>query len=409
MQKDRKNITKQENKIKNFNFIFNIKSKFLIYTKYILVLIFFSLFLNNQQGLASENSHINKGKWVVLKTEMSQPRNFATANLLPDGNVLIMGSSIQNSNTTDTVDIFDPINNVIIKSLDFDYKHYRDFATATLKNGNILITGGFSDNFKKPNSFKVFNSQTYKFETIDNINYVHWYGRRGHSQIVLDNADVLITSSINCPIIYNIDKNNFYEPKNNIDTGVRQSFYFKYENGDILFFYLGSPILYQIKKNEIIKIKEEIPSGFIAIQLDSENYLNINPKNNYSEGFIYNIKTKNIIPVNNHIDRTWRVNNSYPPQVVLLDNGNVLILGIYAKTIENENSSLIQMRKNQNYDKYSTYLYDRASNMFYEIDSPKFPIFQGVGIVKLTNGDILFVGGTRDMKSNNKIQKYIYK
>ncbi len=72
----------------------------------------------------------------------------------------------------------------------------------------------------------------------------------------------------------------------------------------------------------------------------------------------------------------------------LLPDGNVLILGIYAKTIENESSSIVKMRKNQKYDKYSTYLYDRASNMFYKTDSPKFPIFKGVGIVKLKNGDI---------------------
>ncbi len=34
------------------------KSAFLIYTKFILVILFFSLHLNNQQGLAYENCHL---------------------------------------------------------------------------------------------------------------------------------------------------------------------------------------------------------------------------------------------------------------------------------------------------------------------------------------------------------------
>ena len=97
-------------------------------------------------------------------------------------------------------------------------------------------------------------------------------------------------------------------------------------------------------------------------------------------------------------DKPLKVNKNHRFMAIIPAHNEEAVIG-----------NLIESLKNQNYDKYSTYLYDRASNMFYEIDSPKFPIFQGVGIVKLTNGDILFVGGTRDMKSNNKIQKYIYK
>ena len=52
------------------------------------------------------------GKWSIVKDEMSIPRGYVTANLMPDGNVLIMGSQNKQVNT---VDIYDTKKQKIIK------------------------------------------------------------------------------------------------------------------------------------------------------------------------------------------------------------------------------------------------------------------------------------------------------
>lgn len=54
---------------------------------------------------------------MVAEDEMDKPRSPATANLLPDGNVLIMGGE---NWSIDTAEIFDPNQMRIIKSIPFD-------------------------------------------------------------------------------------------------------------------------------------------------------------------------------------------------------------------------------------------------------------------------------------------------
>ena len=87
-----------------------------------------------------EDDEENIGEWVVVEDEMSKPRSPATANLLPDGNVLIMGGE---DRSADTADIYSPEQNKIIKTIQLDDKRLFGYSATNLDDGQVLIAGGF--------------------------------------------------------------------------------------------------------------------------------------------------------------------------------------------------------------------------------------------------------------------------
>ncbi len=347
-------------------------------------------------------NELDKGQWIVAEDEMDKPRSPATANLLPDGNVLIMGGE---NWSVDTAEIFDPNQMKIIKSIPLDDKRFCCYAATTLKNGDVFISGGllYDSNRKKfppsTNTTKIFNSKTYTFK--DALPMDH--PMTGQKHILLQNGHVLIfppyPTKIDIHQIYNPEKNEYYKGNGDIPNG-SSKFHFNFDNGDAIVFKFKQ-YLYKIKENKFEEY-EKIPTEQLKIQLNSESYLCIRPEENYSTGYVYNIKTKEKTPVKNSINKTWRTQF---PNIILLENGNVLILGVYAKT---------RKLKDKKYDKYSAYIYDRKRNIFYEIPAPTYPVFNA-GIVKLQNGDILVAGGYYKEKSkrrashSNKIQIYRYK
>ena len=367
----------------------------------------------------------DKGKWIVAPVEMSKKRSFATANLLPDGNVLIMGGE---DNSADTADIFDPNQMKIVKTIKLSDKRYFGYSAATLKNGDVFVAGGYIVPEKRvpfiTNTTMLFDYKKYLFKETEPM-------KEHPSDIktfLLENGHVLILHNPHNHLleeikkrehikfqVYDPIKNEYYETKNTIHRiGVGKQ-HMILDNGDILFNCFGkfkhnedekslAMCLYNYKENKF-EPYEDIPYEILFIQLDGENYLTIKPELTYSTGYTYNIKTKKTIPVKNSINRTWRGSTFSRPVSVLLKNGNVLILGILAKN---------KSKKYINQDKYSAYIYDRKRNLFYEAQAPYYPVY-GAGIVTLQNGDIMLAGGgykTRPKQigsiSSNKIQIFKY-
>ena len=227
-------------------------------------------------------------------------------------------------------------------------------------------------------------------------NHILLLHKRGHADNTKDKYE-----------IYNPEKNEFYFTSNTTHAPWASKSALTLDNKDILVIE-GSSYIYKTENNSFEKINTSLPNGRLMVQLDGNSYLNIEPVKNYSYGYVYDIKHNTEIPVKNHINRTWTI-GTYP-QAVLLDNGNVLILGIKSKEIDYSKSR----KSNKKHDKYSAYIYDKKKNEFYEIPAPPYPVYSA-GIVNLKNGSILIAGGyyrTNSMpvaKSLNKIQIYKYK
>lgn len=369
----------------------------------------------------TNKENFNKGKWIVVQDEMSKKRNFATANLLPDGNVLIMGGE---DKSADTADIFDPKQMKIVKTIQCDDKRFWGYSATSLINGDVYIAGGYLYSTKglpkSTNTTKIFDANTYTFKTTKNMKFFPGEPKA----FLLKNNNILILNNIINPgtigrenmrfEIYDPDKNEYYQTKNMIHKTTVGDAYMLLNNGNILFSCYGNfpnsknktfggNCLYNFVENKF-EPYSLIPKEFLFIQLDDENYLTIKPEETSSSGYIYNIKTKEKTLVKNKIDRTWRP--GIWPQTVLLNDGNVLILGI---SLKNSTDKYETSKKNQYTAKYSTYIYDKEKNIFYEVKSPPIPVYNA-GIAKLQNGDILLAGGKVNYYTiSNKIQIFRYR
>lgn len=363
----------------------------------------------------SIKTNFDKGRWIVVEDEMSKPRSSATANLLPDGNVLIMGGIDKD---LDTADIFNPNEMKIIRTIFLDDKRFFNYSATTINNGSVFVAGGWSPS-KINETTKIFDSKTYSFKNTKSMK------QKISPPIayLLPNNNILILNNIIKQggedrektrfEIYNPDKDEYYETKNMTHRMVIGTKHMILENGNILFHCYstfpnrrektkGSACLYDWQANKF-EVAEDFPKGELFIQLDSESYLTITPALEHTEGYIYNIKTKEKIQVKNKINRTWRPGIS--PQLVLLENGNVLILGLILK---NRSDEYELEGRNKKTSKYSAYIYNRKDNKFYEVTPPPYDVYDAA-IIKLRNGDILMAGGKLKFgKYSNKIQIYKY-
>lgn len=426
-----KNIQDVE-KNKNWyeKFLFKIKLKYYKLSLFVTI-VFLGLLCSGCNNINLQNDYISeKEKWIVVKDEMDKPREPVTANLLPDGNVLIMGGI---NKSTDTAEIFDPNQMKIIKSIPLDDKRYFEYNAVNLQNGNIYIIGGYVFQNKKypnlpelTNTTKIFDSKTYTFKNTKSIKNISTQLRT----FLLKNGNVLIITN---PMgvtsdeyekrknikfeIYDPLKDTYYETKNNIHKMAIGTKNIILDNGDIILSVygnfkknrdktFGSGSLYKFNENRFTEF-EELPTEQLFIQLDNENYFTIKPEQTTSSGYVYNIKTKQKIPVKNKIDRTFYSATSSHPKLVLLRNGNVLIIGISLRKKPITTTPSHYNRKNPYNYNYSTYIYDRKKNIFYKISSPPIKMDNNTASVMLKNGDILFAGGRSDSKGK-KIQIYKY-
>ena len=382
----------------------NIFDKIIIVLLIIACLLFFIRIIKPDIIISKEKKSVT-AKWTVAKGVMTKARHSAVATLLPDGNILIMGGDIKEN---DSAEIYNPNNQKIEKIINLSDKRTSLFATTKLKDGNILVTGGLicsTSPCKLTNTAKIFNSSTYEFVNINNMNY----NTGGHNTVLLKNGNVLILHSFDtcvdadkcCPDvdklyyeIYNPNENNFALTKNTFPPAGIAGYpinYFTLDNSNILIFTTDKRYIYNVSSNTFEEYEDNIPQSWLFVQLDSKRYLTIGPSKNSSVGYVYNIETKEKKYVNNEINYTWKLGTK--PQILRLNDGNVLILGINIDA--------------KNRKKYSAYIYDKEKNLFIEIQPPPYPVYNA-GIVQANNGDIIIAGG-RYKTGLDKIQILKYK
>ena len=345
----------------------------------------------------------HKGEWIILDTVMSKPRGTATANILSDGNVLIMGGFNKDSNV-DTADIYSPSKNKIVKTIQLTDRRFDGYSTTQMKNGNIFICGGFiweGNSYIGPsNTSKIFDINSYEFKNFVNMPYSPVL----HKTVLLDNGHILVihgTGTItnsNCKIldgckyqIYNADTDSFYLSNNEM-SAFGANFPFKPSDKNLYILQQNEfQYLYDNEKNIFKKIYEWFPVGGSLTQIDNENYLALCPNTicpqQTDEAYVYNIKTKTKTTIRNGLDMTW---TSDSPITIKLSDGNVFI-----------------------YSRNKAYIYRKKEQIIEKIKDPPIPVNNGVAIVQIDSGEVLLIGGMinkgrNKLENTDKIQVYKY-
>jgi hypothetical protein len=337
---------------------------------------------------------------------MDKPREPITTNLLPDGNVLIMGGK---NKSIDTAEIFDSKQMKLFKSIPLNDRRFSGYTATSLQNGDVYIAGGYlyqeKGMPKLTNTAKIFDAKTYSFKDAKMLPSSF----ASLAACLLKNNHILLlntyTPKYDIHLIFNPDKNDYYKAYSDLIPAGGS--FFRYKNGNVLILGVNKS-LYNVQENKF-EPHDDIPTEQLFIQLDGENYFTIKPEKNYTSGYTYNLKTKNKIPVSNNMDRTFYSASYSRPKLILLENGNVLILKIDLKKLPSRNLTFSSFIKKEPriYD-YSTYIFSRDKNIFYKIKNPPIKIDNNAASIMLKNGDILIAGGRND-KYGKKIQIYKYK
>lgn len=135
------------------------------------------------------------------KAKLKKARIFHTANLLPDGRVLIIGGqgkiSMTNLGALNSIEIFDPVTKEVIPSgLTLNTPRLLHTAT-TLQNGNILIAGGFTNEKQgdfgsgtATDSAELLNTKNLTINKVGSL--INKEGLGGHSASLLTNGLLLL-------------------------------------------------------------------------------------------------------------------------------------------------------------------------------------------------------------------------
>lgn len=303
----------------------------------------------------------DKNKYEVLPNEMNRARIGATATLMKDGRVFIVGGEdIYNNenNLSPTAEIYDPktMKFILVKGIKYNRSYH---AASLLKDGRVLITGGWrhepsylhgrqlGTKIYDISEAEIYNPKNNKFTVVKMHN-----GMYDHQQITLNDGKVLITSgssvkteSIRPPAkvinaeLFNPVKNKFtmLEPMNYCHM-------------------LGTAIL--LKDGRVL-----IAGGYGDYYSNPMKRVEIfNPKTNKFS------KTGDMtIPRASH-------------SAVLLDNGNVLVTGgteaIYRRVLDNaeifdikQNKFLILKDKmNKKRERFSFILLDNGNVLIPDYD-----------------------------------------
>ena len=409
MTDENKNVEnkQEENKTGKNRLKVKIKNIFLIFLVIFLLIVitcFFKVKTNVEEEEtlytfkdSIQNFFINReignkpGKWVRLKGKLSTERRRVKAHLLPDGNVIIFGGTGLRFKEN-TVDIYSPKEDKVIKTVqicnDPYFRSSSYYNTISLKNGDVFLAYYIvtrKDNEKKNKTTsvaKIFDSKTYTFRDVT----LKEAGAEQFLFVLLKDGNILMLSNSTRPnYIYNPNTDEYFEFPQEIEHFFINGI-FSLDNGDIILFYGDERYIYKYKERKIVKYKD-IPKQGKIIQLDANKYLIIQFHIDHSTGYIYDIKQNKKYPVKNKIDKTSGSDTTFP-LCVLLENKDVLLLGI---NTEKKTGKIKTKKQDKKRKKYTSYMYDYDKNIFRKISNPPFPVSTLSGVVKLNNGDLLFI------------------
>lgn len=368
--------------------------------------------------------------WKISKSMMSKERDFSTANILKDGTILVMGGN----SPSNSVQIYNPKTDSFSKTISSIFNRTYGYSTVELLDGRIYVSGGCLykekniGNCEITNTAEIYDPKTKNFLNVTNMNLY----KTNHQSILLKNGNVLILHSsivgydskkllkynelenINFEI-YNPIKNSYYFTENTFPPFFNKTI-FELNNGNLIIFGGAKKInnsskveyknyIYDISKNRFINGPQiDVEIDDIVVQLDNNSFLCIKGTF-FNDSFIYKIKENKKIYVKNFMNRTWR--SGITPTVVLLNNGDVLILGMQIGNLSDAST------KAKSKWKYTSYIYKKRENIFRKIKSPQIPVSKCGAINTNENKVILFGGsyrlpGNSSMKRTKKVQIYNY-
>ncbi|EOQ95403.1 kelch repeat protein [Leptospira wolbachii serovar Codice str. CDC] len=141
---------------------------------------------NSQRSYSLSNVYKLTENQITYLGSMNKPRHQHEVVTLKNGKILIIGGYDGRFILSDS-EIYDPANNsfTTVSSLNIP----RTYHTATVLNdGRVLITGGFGKQSEKLKSAEIFNPSSNSFQLINDMNF----SRRRHSATLLNNGNVLI-------------------------------------------------------------------------------------------------------------------------------------------------------------------------------------------------------------------------
>jgi N-acetylneuraminic acid mutarotase len=132
----------------------------------------------------------SKNKFIEQPGRLHTPRNFATATLLLDGNVLIAGGFNDSLGSLDTAELFNPLSGTFTQ-LGQNMSMPRELHTATaLADGKVLIVGGLDLRVRHTlNSAEIYDPASRSFQFTDQTMATD---RFGHAACLLTDGAVLI-------------------------------------------------------------------------------------------------------------------------------------------------------------------------------------------------------------------------
>lgn len=140
-------------------------------------------------GRSAEVFDPSAATWTAVG-DMTAARQKHAATLLPNGRVLITGGAPDSYwHPVRTAEIFDPHTNRFTAASDMELARFKlPGATATLKNGEVLVAGGAAD-------VEVYNSATGKFTLSGSVAAPHFFA----AATALQDGRVLITGGYGFP------------------------------------------------------------------------------------------------------------------------------------------------------------------------------------------------------------------
>lgn len=393
-----------------------------VLTLFFIILTFAFLYISKDKLIDIANYNIfAKGKWNVV-AKLNQPRIFPQLTLLKDGNILVTGGYNDSGEVLKSAEIYDVKKNQFIYIGEMNNKRF-GHSTSLLNNGDVLITGG-SSNIDKADyklqylkTAELYNSKTKKFIKINDLKY-HIYK---HFSILLKDGNVLIVPMPRYFRTENSINRDRIPTKGIIYNAVSKDF--SYSNdlyfSNVIFFQPvknvnNNIILVVDSKKSIITKSEECKIDRNLVGCDNHSVMfdvtrNEFTKYDFKESILDNI----LIQINSN-------------EIFLLNKltGNARILNMNSfeekksknvmkkmRILENQiisNNKFILIQGISKHKVFKSYIYNFESGKFFKINNPKYKQINASSI-QLQDGRIMIVGGKNKYnKALDVVQIYSY-
>ena len=306
------------------------------------------LFDNNEQNM---NYFKNKYEFRKLPSFKINRDVSSSSVLLSNGNILFSGGLISTHESTETTEIYNPIENKFYINASM-FESRANHSSILLKNGDVLLTGGkkYSKDFsaRELQSAEIFKANENKFYRISDMNA----SMSNHKMFLLENGNVLIVNTPYHIELFEYKTNTFkkinFLPSVNVTKNKNSTFKcfdIILEKGEkaLLFFQDSTSsnnviLLINLVDLSIEELNSKIPLiyDYVPIKFNKDNVMIIGGNNkkvgpgsktckiyNFSSDILTSCSSLNI--------------QRYDHTALNLDDGNILVLGGktgFAKTLK---------------------------------------------------------------------------